>query len=56
MKLAAIAHRGLRRDFWDLCALLTLGGIALDEVLDAYQRRFGKSEPEAQEALRRRTI
>lgn len=43
MKLAAIARRGIRRDFWDLHALLE-SGISLQEAADAYRERFGVAE------------
>jgi hypothetical protein len=56
MKLAAIAHRGLRRDFWDLHALLTTGAIALNDALDAYVKRFRKSEPDLYHVLRSLTF
>ena len=41
MKLAAIARRGIRRDFWDLYVLCQ-GTLTLAEALDAYLARFGK--------------
>lgn len=41
MKVAAIARRGLRRDFWDLYVLLEKGALPLNRVLDAYHRRYG---------------
>lgn len=56
MKLAAIAHRGLRRDFWDLHELVTRGGVSLDSALDAYLRRFGKAEPDLYHVLRSLTF
>jgi len=56
MKLAAIAHRGLRRDFWDAHELLTRGGLHLDNVLVGYLRRFGKSEPDLYHVLRSLTF
>jgi hypothetical protein len=52
MKLAAIARRGLRRDFWDLYELFERGGIRVDAALDAYTRRFGKAEPDLYHVLR----
>lgn len=42
-KLAAIAKRGLTRDFWDLHAILQ-NGLSLSEVCRAYVKRFGVSE------------
>lgn len=41
MKLAAIARRGIRRDFWDLHALVQ-SGISLAAAADAYLRRIGR--------------
>lgn len=43
MKLAAVARRGLRRDFWDLYVILTQGRIPLAELLDAYARRYKRA-------------
>lgn len=56
MKLAAIAHRGLRRDFWDLHELITRGGVSLEPALDAYLKRFGKAEPDLYHVLRSLTF
>jgi hypothetical protein len=56
MKVAAIAHRGLRRDFWDAHELLIRGGLSLGHLLDAYLRRFGKTEPELYHVLRSLTF
>lgn len=56
MKLAAVAHRGLRRDFWDIHELLTRGGISVDAMLDAYRTRFGKSEPDLYHVIRALTF
>jgi hypothetical protein len=39
-KLATIARRGLRRDFWDLHAILQTG-LTLEEAGRAYLRKFG---------------
>src|SRR5262245_52485041 len=39
-KLAAIAKRGLKRDFWDLHSILQ-SGISLADACSAYVRRFG---------------
>lgn len=52
MKLAAIARRGLYRDFWDLHALMIDGGISLESSLEAYKRRFGKTEPDLYHVVR----
>lgn len=43
MKLAAIARRGLRRDFWDLHAILGAGP-TLQSLAAVYVRRFGMAE------------
>lgn len=43
MKLAAIAKRGLRRDFWDLWAIVN-AGVTLVEAGEVYKRRFGRSQ------------
>lgn len=43
MKLAAIAKRGLRRDFWDLSEIVR-AGISLRIAGEGYRRRFGKAE------------
>jgi hypothetical protein len=45
MKLATIASRGLRRDFWDLYALLQ-HGLTLTEAARCYLDRFGLSHPD----------
>lgn len=42
-KLAAIAKRGLRRDFWDLYVIVQ-SGISLQDACAAYVRRFGVAE------------
>ena len=45
MKLAAVARRGIRRDFWDLYEILrSKGGPSLTEAALAYRRRFGRTE------------
>lgn len=51
MKLAAVARRGLRRDFWDLYAIIE-SGITLREVTEAYLKRFGLAEPDLYHVLR----
>ncbi|MFZ5470076.1 MAG: nucleotidyl transferase AbiEii/AbiGii toxin family protein [Myxococcota bacterium] len=43
MKLAAIARRGIKRDFWDLYEIAR-AGVSLTEAARAYRRRFGRSE------------
>jgi hypothetical protein len=42
-KLAAISKRGLRRDFWDLYAIVR-SGISLEAACESYIRRFGVAE------------
>lgn len=51
MKLAAITRRGLRRDFWDLHAILH-AGVTLDAAAGAYVRRFGVSAADLYHVLR----
>jgi hypothetical protein len=51
MKLAAIARRGLRRDFWDLFAIAH-GSVSLQDAASAYLERFGKSEADLYHVLR----
>lgn len=51
MKLAAIARRGLRRDFWDLYALAE-GGLPLRDAAAAYVAKFGVSEADLYHVLR----
>lgn len=51
MKLAAIARRGLRRDFWDLYAILQTG-MTLRDAADAYLARFGLGEPDLYHVMR----
>ena len=43
MKLAAIARRGIRRDFWDLYAILS-SGVTLAQSGEAYVARYGVKE------------
>jgi Nucleotidyl transferase AbiEii toxin, Type IV TA system len=45
MKLATIAGRGLRRDFWDVYAIIR-AGMPLATAVRAYEKRFGLAEPE----------
>jgi hypothetical protein len=51
MKLAAIARRGLRRDFWDLYALAE-AGFSLRRAADAYVAKFGVKQADLYHALR----
>jgi hypothetical protein len=55
MKLAALAKRGLRRDFWDLHVILE-SGLTLRDCADAYLRRFGMHEPELYHVARALTF
>lgn len=56
MKLAAIAKRGIKRDFWDLYEILTRTQLSLGDGLDAYARRFGQRESELYYVLRSLTF
>jgi len=51
MKLAAIARRGLRRDFWDLQAIAE-AGLSLQEAADAYVAKFRLAESDLYHVLR----
>ncbi len=51
MKVAAIASRGIRRDFWDLHTLATRV-LPLDVALDAYACRYGVARSDAYHVLR----
>lgn len=55
MKLSAIARRGLRRDFWDLCAILE-AGISLGSLGRDYVRRFGVKESDLYHVARALTF
>ncbi len=55
MKLAAIARRGLRRDFWDLDAMLETG-ISLTQAGEAFRSRFGKGEADLYHVARALTF
>jgi hypothetical protein len=52
MKLAAIARRGVRRDFWDLFEILQHGSSGLNGVLVDYRRKFGVSEADVYHVIR----
>ena len=43
MKLSAISRRGIRRDFWDMYAILD-AGLTLKDAAAAYVERFGLGE------------
>jgi hypothetical protein len=51
MKLAAIARRGLRRDFWDLQAMAD-AGLSLQEAANAYVGKFRLAESDLYHVLR----
>ncbi|MFS8067494.1 MAG: nucleotidyl transferase AbiEii/AbiGii toxin family protein [Byssovorax sp.] len=51
MKLAAIARRGLRRDFWDLHAIAE-AGLSLQETSVAYIEKYGVSDADLYHVLR----
>jgi hypothetical protein len=51
MKLAAIARRGLRRDFWDLYAIAE-SGLTLRGAAAAYVKKFGVEEVDLYHVLR----
>ena len=51
MKLAAIARRGIRRDFWDLYAIAG-AGLSLRDAADAYVAKFKVAEPDLYHVLR----
>jgi hypothetical protein len=51
MKLAAVARRGIRRDFWDLEVLIE-NGLALPTLAKAYVQRFRVSESDLYAVLR----
>lgn len=52
MKLAAIARRGLRRDFWDLHEIVERGHQPLRQLGVAYRSRFGVREADLYHVLK----
>lgn len=52
MKLAAIARRGVYRDYWDLYEMLTRTRLTLPTVCDDYIRKFGVSAGDLYHVLR----
>lgn len=52
MKLAAIAKRGVRRDYWDLHEILTQTRQTLRTACDDYLKKFGVSEADLYHVLR----
>jgi hypothetical protein len=51
MKLAAISRRGIRRDFWDLQAIIE-GGPSLSVACRSFVKRFGKAEADLYHVIR----
>lgn len=56
MKLATVAQRGLRRDYWDLYALLSSGGLTIERVGRAFLGRFKKTETDLYHVARALTF
>jgi hypothetical protein len=52
MKLAAIAKRGVRRDYWDLFEILTRTRLTMHRACDDYVRKFGVAEADLYHVLR----
>jgi hypothetical protein len=52
MKLAAVAKRGIRRDFWDLHEIVTRSSVSLALALRAYCSRFGLAKADLYHVLR----
>lgn len=52
MKLAAIGKRGVRRDYWDLHAILASGRVGLRRALEDYRQKFGVAESDVYHVLR----
>ena len=52
MKLSAIARRGIRRDFWDLYAIIESGAVTLARALDDYTTKFGVARSDVYHVLR----
>jgi hypothetical protein len=52
MKLAAVARRGIRRDFWDLDEIFGKTELSLEQALQSYVRRFGVHESDVYHVLR----
>jgi hypothetical protein len=45
MKLLAIAQRAVKRDYVDIHALLTIGGISLEAMVYAFHKKFPTGDP-----------
>jgi hypothetical protein len=52
MKLSAIARRGIRRDFWDLYAIVASRALSLEQALRSYVRRYGVRQSDLYHVLR----
>jgi len=52
MKLAAIATRGIRRDFWDLHEILASGRCTLQQSMVDYATKFGVAESDLYHVLK----
>jgi len=52
MKLAAIAKRGVRRDYWDLHEIVSRTRLTLRATCDDYVRKFGVAETDLYHVLR----
>ncbi|MFO0571914.1 MAG: nucleotidyl transferase AbiEii/AbiGii toxin family protein [Polyangiaceae bacterium] len=52
MKLAAIAKRGVRRDYWDLHEILTRTRLTLHAACNDYLQKYGVSEADLYHVLR----
>ncbi len=52
MKLAAIARRGIRRDFWDAWVIFTTTNITMTQAFDDYLQKFGVAESSLYHVMR----
>lgn len=52
MKLSAVSRRGIRRDFWDLYVIVTVGNISLRTMARAYVKKFAVGEADLYAVLR----
>ena len=44
MKLAAVAHRGAKKDFIDIYAISKAASLSLKQMLDLYQQKYGTDD------------
>lgn len=51
MKMAAIARRGLRRDFWDLFEIATRSDVDLVAACHGYRKRYGVAQADLYHVL-----